>query len=61
MGDFRTQKCFMTHVTHDTCDLLLFPEKKMKKVAKRFVNRNENVVTLQPRWVMNEECRVKKV
>ena len=49
MGDFRTQKCFMTHVTHDTCDLLLFPEKKMKKVAKRFVNRNENVVTLQPR------------
>ena len=34
MGDFRTQKCFMTHVTHDTCDLLLFPEKNEKSCQK---------------------------
>ena len=33
----------MTHVTYR------FFEKNLEKVAKRFVNRNENVVTLQPR------------
>ena len=46
----------MTHMTHDTCELSFF-RKIMKKSCKRFVNRNENVVTLQRN--LNEKRKVK--